>query len=222
MIAVLEDSDFGHINSIQRILAGFVKLNFGYDDKNSDILATYILYYNAIHRKDKSYISKKYSNSVIKFVTPQSIGISKRYSEWPGKTQILIPLVEDVLGKDVHTDELEDEVNKELDKKKDGQSEKDKFGDLQNEKNKKELEELKRRKEENQNKQKEISDKETKTDKELQELNKDPVKNKTQIVEKKKEKEQIQKEKEAAKKEEQKLKEKEKEVVKKRRRKKEQ
>lgn len=85
MISVLEDSDFGHINSIQRILTGFVKLNFGYDDKNSDILATYILYYNAIHRKDKSYISKKYSNSVIKFVTPQSIGISKRYSEWPGK-----------------------------------------------------------------------------------------------------------------------------------------
>lgn len=136
VISVLEDSDFGHINSIQRILTGFVKLNFGYDDKNSDILATYILYYNAIHRKDKSYISKKYSNSVIKFVTPQSIGISKRYSEWPGKTQILIPLVEDVLGKDVHTDELEDEVNKELDKKKDGQSEKDKFGDLQNEKTK--------------------------------------------------------------------------------------
>lgn len=215
VISVLEDSDFGHINSIQRILAGFVKLNFGYDDKNSDILAAYILYYNAIHRKDKAYVSKKYSNSVIKFVTPNSIGISKRYSEWPGKTQILIPLVEDILGKDVHTDELEDEVNKELDKKKDGQSEKDKFGDLQNEKNKKELEELKRRKEENQNKQKEISDKETKTDKELQELNKDPVKNKTQIVEKKKEKEQIQKEKEAAKKEEQKLKEKEKEVVKK-------
>lgn len=163
-----------------------MKSNFGYDDKNSDILATYILYYNAIHRKDKAYVGKKYSNSVIKFVSAGSIGISKRYSEWPGKTQIIIPLVEDVLGKDVHTDELEDEVNKDLDKKKEGQSEKDKFNDLQNEKNKKELEELKRRKEENQNKQKEISDKETKTDKELQELNKDPVKNKTQIAEKKK------------------------------------
>ncbi|EKR93696.1 P83/100 family protein [Leptospira santarosai] len=215
IFAISEDSDYGHINSIQRILTGFVKSNFGYDDKNSDILATYILYYNAIHRKDKSYIGKKYSNSVIKFVNPNSIGISRRYSEWPGKTQILIPLVEDILGKDVHTDELEDEVNKELDKKKEGQSEKDKFDDLQSEKNKKELEEVKRRKEENQNKQKEISDKETRTDKELQELNKDPVKNKTQIAEKKKEKEQIQKEKESAKKEEQKLKEKEKEVVKK-------
>ncbi|EMY76748.1 hypothetical protein LEP1GSC060_3210 [Leptospira weilii serovar Ranarum str. ICFT] len=215
VFAILEDSDYGHINSIQRILAGFVKSNFGYDDKNSDILATYILYYNAIHRKDKGYVGKKYSNSVIKFVSHNYIGISKRYSEWPGKTQILIPLVEDVLGKDVHTDELEDEVNKELDKKKEGEGEKDKFSDLQNEKNKKELEEVKRRKEENQNKQKEISDKETRTDKELQDLNKDPVKNKTQITEKKKEKEQIQKEKEAAKKEEQKLKEKEKEVVKK-------
>ncbi|MDL5245854.1 P83/100 family protein [Leptospira weilii] len=215
VFAISEDSDYGHVNSIQRILAGFVKSNFGYDDKNSDILATYILYYNAIHRKDRSYIGRKYSNSVIKFVNPNSIGISRRYSEWPGKTQILIPLVEDVLGKDVHTDELEDEVNKELDKKKEGQSEKDKFGDLQNEKNKKELEEVKRRKEENQNKQKEISDREIKTDKELQELNKDPVKNKTQIAEKKKEKEQIQKEKESAQKEEQKLKEKEKEVVKK-------
>ncbi|ALO27865.1 MULTISPECIES: P83/100 family protein [Leptospira] len=215
VFAISEDSDYGHVNSIQRILAGFVKSNFGYDDKNSEILATYILYYNAIHRKDKSYIGRKYSNSVIKFVNPNSIGISRRYSEWPGKTQILIPLVEDVLGKDVHTDELEDEVNKELDKKKEGQSEKDKFGDLQNEKNRKELEEVKRRKEENQNKQKEISDREVKTDKELQELNKDPVKNKTQIAEKKKEKEQIQKEKESAQKEEQKLKEKEKEVVKK-------
>ncbi|PJZ54528.1 P83/100 family protein [Leptospira adleri] len=210
-----EDSDYGHINSIQRILAGFVKSNFGYDDKNSEILATYILYYNAIHRKGKAYIGKKYSNSVIKVLKPESIGISKRYSEWPGKTEILVPLVEDVLGKDVHTDELEDEVNKDLDKKKEGQSEKDKFDDLQREKNKKELEEIKRRKEENQNKQKELNDKEVKTDKELQELNKDPVKNKQEIVEKKKVKEQVQKEKETVKKEEQKLKEKEKEVVKK-------
>ncbi|MDV6236174.1 P83/100 family protein [Leptospira ellisii] len=218
VFSILEDSDYGHINSIQRIVAGFVKSNFGYDDKNSDILATYILYYNAIHRKDKAYVGKKYSNSVMKVLSVGSIGISKRYSEWPGKTQILIPLVENVLtgdGKDVHTDELEDEVNKDLDKKKEGKYEKEKFDDLQREKNKKELEEVNRRKEENKNKQKELSDKETKTDKELQDLNKDPVKNKQQITEKKKEKEQIQKEKESAKKEEQKLKEKEKEVSKK-------
>ncbi|XDD50026.1 P83/100 family protein [Leptospira sp. WS92.C1] len=218
IFAISEDSDYGHINSIQRILAGFVKSNFGYDDKNSDILATYILYYNAIHRKDKTYVGKKYSNSVIKVLNVGSIGISKKYSEWPGKTQIIIPLVSNILsadGKDVHTDELENEVNHDLDKKKEGKAEKEKFGDLQNEKNKKELEELKKRKEENVNKQKELSDKETKTDKELQELNKDPVKNKSQISEKKKEKDQIKKDQEVAKKEEQKLKEKEKEVVKK-------
>ncbi|TGK11931.1 hypothetical protein EHO60_06495 [Leptospira fletcheri] len=213
-----KETEFGHINSIQRILAGYVKANFGYSEQNSDTLATYILYYNAIHRKGTAYVKGKYGAEVVKNLTPEKIGIARRYNEWPDKTQIIIPIVGNILsedGRDVHTDELEKEVNKDLDKKKEGQEDKKKMDDLQKEKIQDEKKKLEEKKEENKNQQKQAAEKEKKIERELQELNKDPVKNKQKITQKQEEKKQVQQQQQQAKKEEQQLKEKEKEISKK-------
>ncbi|TGL63265.1 P83/100 family protein [Leptospira sarikeiensis] len=218
LISLGKDADYGHINSIQRILSGYVKSNFGYSDANSDTLATYILYYNAIHRKDSAYIKRKYNDEVVKTSEADKIGIGRRYSEWPGKTQIVIPIVFNILsddGKDLDTDELEKEVNRDLDKKKEGQEDKKKMNDLQEDKAEEEKRKLKEKQEENKRKQDEASSKERNAEKELQELNKDPVKNKQKITQKTEERKQAQQEQQKAKKEEQQLKEKEKEIAKK-------
>ncbi|TGM90338.1 P83/100 family protein [Leptospira licerasiae] len=218
LISIGKDADYGHINSIQRILSGYVKANFGYSEANSDTLATYILYYNAIHRKATDYVKRKYNTEVVKNAQNDKIGISRRYTEWPGKTQIIIPIVFNVLsddGKDLDTDELEKEVNKDLDKKKEGQDDKKKMNDLQNEKAEEEKRKLQDKKEENRKKQEDASNKEREAEREIQELNKDPVKNKQKIVQKQEERKQAQQEQQKAKKEEQQLKEKEKEIAKK-------
>ncbi len=218
LISIGKDADFGHINSIQRILSGYIKSNFGYSDQNSDTLSTYILYYNAIHRKGAAYIKRKYSDEVVKNVQADKIGIARRYTEWAGKTQIVIPIVTNILsadGKDLDTDELEKEVNKDLDRKKEGQEDKKKMNDLQNEKAEEEKRKLQDRKEENRKQQEANADKERKAEKELQELNKDPVKNKQKISQKQEERKQVQQQQQQAKKEEQQLKEKEKEIAKK-------
>ncbi|TGN02748.1 P83/100 family protein [Leptospira dzoumogneensis] len=218
LISIGKDADYGHINSIQRILSGYVKANFGYSEANSDTLATYILYYNAIHRKGADYVKRKYNTEVVKNAQNDKIGIGRRYTEWPGKTQIIIPIVFNVLsgdGKDLDTDELEKEVNKDLDKKKEGQDDKKKMNDLQNEKAEEEKRKLQDKKEENRKKQEDASNKERDAEREIQELNKDPVKNKQKITQKQEERKQAQQEQQKAKKEEQQLKEKEKEIAKK-------
>lgn len=218
LISIGKDADFGHINSIQRILSGYIKSNFGYSEQNSDTLATYILYYNAIHRKDSNYVKRKYNDEVVKNAQADKIGIGKRYTEWPGKTQIVVPIVTNILsedGKDLETDELEKEVNKDLDKKKEGQEDKKKMDDLQREKLEEEKRKLQEKKEENRKQQESNAEKDRKAEKELQELNKDPVKNKQKITQKQEERKQVQQQQQQAKKEEQQLKEKEKEIAKK-------
>ncbi|PJZ78345.1 P83/100 family protein [Leptospira neocaledonica] len=218
LISIGKDADYGHINSIQRILSGYVKANFGYSEANSDTLATYILYYNAIHRKGADYVKRKYNTEVVKNAQSDKIGIGRRYTEWPGKTQIVIPIVFNVLsddGKDLDTDELEKEVNKDLDKKKEGQDDKKRMNDLQNDKAEEEKRKLQDKKEENRKKQEEASNKERNAEREIQELNKDPVKNKQKITQKQEERKQAQQEQQKAKKEEQQLKEKEKDIAKK-------
>ncbi|TGK08418.1 hypothetical protein EHO58_07420 [Leptospira selangorensis] len=218
LISIGKDADYGHINSIQRILSGYVKANFGYSEANSDTLATYILYYNAIHRKSADYVKRKYNSEVVKNAQNDKIGIGRRYTEWPGKTQIVIPIVTNILsadGKDLDTDELEKEVNKDLDKKKEGQDDKKRMNDLQNEKAEEEKRKLQDKKEENRKKQEDASNKERDAEREIQELNKDPVKNKQKITQKQEERKQAQQEQQKAKKEEQQLKEKEKEIAKK-------
>ena len=137
VISLDEDSGFGHINSVYRILASYIENSFGYSEEKADIIALYVLYYNAMHRNEKSYFKTKYANNLSDVLKVNSTGIGKSYRDWPGKTQIVIPLETNILKQneiDVTLDELGEEVNKIIEEKKNGLEDKKKFEEVVKEK----------------------------------------------------------------------------------------
>lgn len=203
VLSISDSQSFDHINSIVRILASYIERSFQYSEANSETLALYVLYYNAAHRKDADFFNKKYTTGISSKLDKNKIGIDTSYRNWPGKTQIIIPIVSNVLkdsGSDVTTDELEDEVGKLVDKEKDPdtkekmKAEQDKMDQLQKDKLAEEKKQVVAKKEELAKKEQDLKKQEdankqalNKAEAELQELNKDPVKNATKIEEKQKE-----------------------------------
>ncbi|TGL11455.1 P83/100 family protein [Leptospira meyeri] len=212
ILILSETQSFDHVNSIARIIASYVEKSFQYKVGNAETLAQYILYYNATHRKDSKFFTKKYTEGVIAATSPDKLGIDTVYKNWPGKTQIIIPIEGNILkdsGKDLTTDELEKDVNKTVkDKEKDPatkqkmEDEAKKMDKLQTDKIKEEKKVLQDKKQEVANEQKDLQDKkealkkkEQETVASLNELKKDPVKNKTEIEKKTEEIKQIEQEK---------------------------
>ncbi|MGE8722127.1 P83/100 family protein [Leptospira terpstrae] len=207
-----ESQSFDHVNSIARIIASYVEKSFQYKVGNAETLAQYILYYNATHRKDSKFFTKKYTEGVIAATSSDKLGIDTVYKNWPGKTQIIIPIEGNILkdsGKDLTTDELEKDVNKTVkDKEKDPatkqkmEDEAKKMDKLQTDKLKDEKKVLQDKKQEVANEQKQLQDKkdalkkqESETVASINELKKDPVKNKAEIEKKTEEIKKIEQEK---------------------------
>lgn len=201
ILSLSESQSFDHVNSIARIIASYVEKSFQYKVGNAETLAQYILYYNATHRKDSKFFTKKYTEGVISATASDKLGIDTVYKNWPGKTQIIIPIEGNILkdsGKDLTTDELEKDVNKTVkDKEKDPatkqkmEDEAKKMDKLQTDKLKDEKKVLQDKKQEVADEQKQIQDKkdalkkqEAETVASLNELKKDPVKNKAEIEKK--------------------------------------
>lgn len=83
-----------HIDNIRRIISSYLTTAYGYSEKDSATLANFITVYNAINRGKLSVIKERYKPVVLGYLRQDSVGLSLRYDEWPGKTQILIPLTE--------------------------------------------------------------------------------------------------------------------------------
>ncbi len=232
ILSISESQSFDHVNSIIRIVAAYMENSFQYKAGGADTLAQYVLYYNAAHRKDLKYFSGKYSENVVKTLSAEKVGIDTNYKNWSGKTQLIIPIEKNILkdsGKDVTTDELEKEVNKIVkDKEKDPatkqkmQEEAKKMDKLQDDKIKEEKkivqdkkQEVAKEQKQVQEKKEELKQKETTSVASLNELKKDPVKNKVEIEKKTEEIKQIQQEQKATETKEQALEQKKDELDKK-------
>ncbi|HCL55437.1 MAG TPA: hypothetical protein DHW82_00280 [Spirochaetia bacterium] len=87
-----------HIKNIRRILAGYLAKQFRYSEKDSELIALFITYYNAFYRGDMKYFENRYKKVVLKHITAKNAGIALKYSDWPGKTRMLVPLEETLLG----------------------------------------------------------------------------------------------------------------------------
>ncbi len=191
-------TSFGHINSIHRVLSGYIQTAFDYNSAKADILATYVLYYNGMHRGNISFFESKYSKALLKKLSTANVGIAIKYKDWPGKTELIIPIEKNALKefqKDVTLDELENEVNKIINDKKNGDEDKKKFSELMKEKSAKELIEINQKIEELENLEKEIEAKQKNIQERLAELKKDPEKNKEEIARLEKEYEDLEKQK---------------------------
>ncbi len=92
IIVIGRDAQVDHIRNLRWIIAGYLVQAWGYSEKDAYTLAVFVTVYNAVHRGDMAYISSKYKSVVLRELSAENAGIALRWSEWPGKTRILIPL----------------------------------------------------------------------------------------------------------------------------------
>ncbi|MBQ2314119.1 MAG: hypothetical protein II187_04385 [Treponema sp.] len=81
-----------HIKNLRRIIIGYLTAAYGYDTTDADTLATFITVYNAVYRGQFSVFTEKYKETVIQNLTEEKAGLSTNWEEWPGRTQIVVPL----------------------------------------------------------------------------------------------------------------------------------
>ncbi len=96
-------SGVDHIDNVRRIISAYLSAAYGYSDADASTLARFITVYNAVYRGKLEVFSKRYKPVVTKHLTAESAGISTRYDQWPGKTQLVIPLSDQRLAGTIST-----------------------------------------------------------------------------------------------------------------------
>jgi len=81
-----------HIRNLRTIIQGYLQEAYDYSAQDAALLAEYITIYNAVYRGNWDYFSGRYKKPVVDNLNPQQAGLATRYTEWPGKTLMLIPL----------------------------------------------------------------------------------------------------------------------------------
>ena len=81
-----------HINNLRVIIAAYLRRAYGYSERDANTIAHFVTIYNAVYRRDMNMFRNKYKAVVVKNLTADKAGLALRYDEWPGKTQIVIPL----------------------------------------------------------------------------------------------------------------------------------
>ncbi|MCX8029130.1 MAG: hypothetical protein N2712_03950 [Brevinematales bacterium] len=90
VIFISKYSKVKHINAIRYIITGYLSKQFGYPTKQAFTLSVFVTYYNAFYRSNLDYFKSKYTKRLFYF-TSKNIGISTKYYDWPGKTELVIP-----------------------------------------------------------------------------------------------------------------------------------
>jgi chemotaxis protein histidine kinase CheA len=209
VIILTEKTNFGHINGIQRILLGYLQTAFQYNNKQAETLAELLVYYNANLRLNPKNIEESYSKKVLDNIDIKKAGIDRVYRNWPGKTQLLIPLRKNIVRPektDLDRKELQEVIEKDKSIPQEKKEELKKIDQELKKEDSKKIEqkevELTKKEEEIKKTQEQIKQEEQKIQKELQdtnkkleELRKDPEKNKEQIKQEEKKVEQLQEQK---------------------------
>lgn len=87
-----ENAAVDHIKNLRRIIAAYLTEAYGYEEKDATTLATFITVYNAVYRGNLDTFNEKYKTKVVENLTKDKCGLSTKWTEWAGKTQIVIPL----------------------------------------------------------------------------------------------------------------------------------
>ena len=86
------NSTVDHIKNIRRIISSYLVTTYDYSVSDANTLATFITVYNAVYRGNLSKFQEKYKKVVTNNLSSEKAGIALSYKDWPGKTQIVIPL----------------------------------------------------------------------------------------------------------------------------------
>jgi hypothetical protein len=92
-IFILEaGSEVDDVANIMRMVSGYLQAAYSYSPADAQLLARFIVYYNAVFRGNMQYLGGVYKTIVMGNVTAENAGIATKYSDWPGKTRMLVPL----------------------------------------------------------------------------------------------------------------------------------
>lgn len=80
--------------NLKRIIAGYLQMMYGYDLSDALTLGEFVLYYNAVYRKNLDYFKQKYAAEVLEYLPLDEVGISLNYADWPGRSRLVIPVKE--------------------------------------------------------------------------------------------------------------------------------
>ncbi len=86
------DAGVDHINNLRRIISAYLSSAYNYSEEDADTLSVFITVYNAVYRNNLDTFKTKYKNIVIENLTTDNCGLSVNYKDWPGKSEIVIPL----------------------------------------------------------------------------------------------------------------------------------
>ena len=87
-----KDATVDHIKNLRRIISGYLQSAYGYSEKDADTLAVFVTVYNAVYRGKYDVYQKKYKKVVLDNLSSSNCGLSVNYKDWPGKSEIVIPL----------------------------------------------------------------------------------------------------------------------------------
>lgn len=89
---ISKEATVDHIRNLRWIIGSYLQKAYGYSESDASTIATFITVYNAVYRGKLDVFKGKYKDVVTKNLSADKCGISTKYSEWPGATQIVIPL----------------------------------------------------------------------------------------------------------------------------------
>jgi hypothetical protein len=105
LFIITEDATVDHIDNVRRVIAGYLEATYEYEAEKAATIAEFLTYYNAVYRGDMEYLREKYKSAVIERLDPEKVGLATVYRDWPGKTQMLIPLRDTAEGPEPSADE---------------------------------------------------------------------------------------------------------------------
>lgn len=92
ILSINENATVNHIDNVRRIISGYLVDAFGYSRGDGDLIAELTTIYNAVYRGNMDFFNGRYKRIVHEYLSPEAAGISTNYAEWPGATQLVIPL----------------------------------------------------------------------------------------------------------------------------------
>jgi hypothetical protein len=114
IVGIAKDARVNHIKNVRRILAGYLADSFRRPLKEALTIATFVTYYNSAIRQDPKLLAA-YAPAVVAAVDPAKAGIALNYRDWPGRTEMLIPIeISPFFGSNISSSELYDQATKQM------------------------------------------------------------------------------------------------------------
>ncbi|MFW5995372.1 MAG: P83/100 family protein [Spirochaetia bacterium] len=92
IFVVLENARVDHIRNLRLMVSGYLQTAYGYSADSASVVAELTTIYNAVYRGDMDNFEQRYKSVVYENLSAERAGLSTFYEDWPGQTQMVIPL----------------------------------------------------------------------------------------------------------------------------------